>query len=50
MSSGFPEVARWQDLHVYENPIANDRAYIVHEWIVDSDEDNIIRSVLQPIG
>jgi len=46
ISAGFPEVARWKNLQVFENPAANDRAYIVHEWVVDSDEDNIIRTVL----
>jgi len=47
ISAGFPEVARWQNLQVFENPAANDRAYIVHDWVVDSDEDNICRTVLK---
>jgi hypothetical protein len=44
--AGFPEVNRWQDFQVFENPIANDRAYLVHEWVIDSSEDNIDQMIL----
>jgi hypothetical protein len=44
--AGFREVNRWQNFQVFENPMANDRAYIVHEWLVDADEDNIHQAVL----
>jgi len=45
-AAGFPEVKRWQNLQVFENPLANDRAYIVHDWRIDSIEDNIDQIVL----
>lgn len=44
--AGFPKVAQWQQIQVYENPLANDRAWIVHEWIVDSDETNLDKTIL----
>jgi len=46
-AAGFPEVKKWQNLQVFENPEANSRAYIVHEWIVDKDEANLDRLILQ---
>lgn len=45
-SSGFPEVSRWQNLQVFQNPYALDRAYIVHDWVVDATESNIDQMVL----
>lgn len=44
--AGVPEVARWQNLHVFEIPNYLQRAYIVHEWVVDSNEDNIRQMVV----
>jgi len=45
-SAGFPQVTRWQNFQVFENPAANDRAYLVHDWIVDSNPDNIDQMIL----
>lgn len=45
-AAGFPEVTRWQNLQVFGNPVANDRAYIVHDWVIDSNENNIDQMIL----
>jgi len=39
VSAGFPEIKRIQNFQVFENPSALDRAYIVHQWVVEPDED-----------
>jgi len=46
-AAGFPEVKKWQNLQVFENPNALPRAYIVHEWIVEKDEGNLDRMILK---
>jgi hypothetical protein len=46
LQSGLPEVVRWQNLSVFEIPTYLDRAYIVHEWVIDSNEDNVRQMVL----
>lgn len=38
-SLGFKEVKRLQNFQIFEDPLANDRAYIVHQWVVEPDED-----------
>ncbi len=47
-AAGFPEVARWQNLQVFENRAANDRAIMIHDWMIDSDEDKIDQMILMP--
>lgn len=39
--AGFSEVKRWQNLQVHENLSANERAYLVHDWIVEPDEEKL---------
>jgi hypothetical protein len=38
-SAGFREVKRVQNFQIFENPSVLDRAYIVHQWVVEPDED-----------
>jgi len=45
--AGFRPVASWQQIQVFENPSANRRAWIAHEWVIDSNEDNIRQMVLE---
>ncbi len=44
-SAGFPEVWSSGGLSLHENPRANDRAYIVHRWVVEPDEERL-RSII----
>lgn len=43
---GFPLIHKYQNFQVFENPFAKDRAYIVHDWVVEGDEDAARRDVL----
>ncbi|MCK5124929.1 MAG: YfhO family protein [candidate division Zixibacteria bacterium] len=45
-SVGFNLVHKYQSFQVYENPLANERAYIVHDWIVNSVDSLARRDVL----
>ena len=45
-AAGFPQVFKTQNLQVFENLAANSRAYLVHQWIIDSDEGNLRQMVL----
>lgn len=38
-AGGFHEVKRAQNFQIFEKPTALDRAYIVHQWVVEPDED-----------
>ncbi|MEZ5358782.1 MAG: hypothetical protein R3F48_08095 [Candidatus Zixiibacteriota bacterium] len=38
-ATGFPLIHKSQNLQVFENPLAKDRAYLVHDWIVEPDDD-----------
>lgn len=35
--AGFSRVYQWQNLEVYENPHVLERAFLVHNWIIESD-------------
>lgn len=47
-ASGFVEKKRLQNLQVFENPYANERAYLVHQWMVEPNEDAVDRTILAP--
>ncbi len=44
--AGYPKVAQYQQLEVYENPLANDRAWIAHQWVIDSSETDLDQMIL----
>jgi len=43
---GFVRKQQVQNLGVFENPFADERAYLVHQWVVEPSEDNIDNVVL----
>ena len=45
-AAGYREVKTLQKLQVFENPQANDRAYMVHQWMVEPDEDKLDGRIL----
>ncbi|MFH1701655.1 MAG: YfhO family protein [Candidatus Zixiibacteriota bacterium] len=45
-SAGFGRAFQWQNFEVFENPNANDRAIMVHEWVVEPDTSRIDSLVL----
>jgi hypothetical protein len=47
--AGFNQVYQWQGLQVFENRMANERAYIVHDWIVEPDEVKLQEAVLETL-
>jgi hypothetical protein len=44
--AGFPEVQRWQNIQIFSNPAADNRAFLVHQWIVEPNEDNLDKMIL----
>lgn len=44
--AGFQELKRFRGLQVFENPFANDRTYIVHQWVVVPNEEKLKNLVL----
>ncbi len=44
--AGYPKVAQYQQLEVYANPLANERAWIAHQWVIDSSESNLDQIIL----
>lgn len=45
-AAGYREVKALQKLQVFENPQANNRAYMVHQWVVEPDEDKLDGRIL----
>lgn len=45
-SEGFRELKDFRGLKVFENPFANDRAYVVHQWVVIPDEEKLKNLIL----
>jgi hypothetical protein len=44
--AGFIRVFQWQNFEVFENPYANNRAHLVHNWVIEPDTTKIIGVVL----
>jgi hypothetical protein len=44
--AGFPEAWSSNSLSLHENPSALDRAYLVHQWVVEQDEEKLRAAIL----
>jgi hypothetical protein len=45
-ADGFRPVYSWRDLEVLENPLATNRAYLVHKWVVEPNESGLEQMML----
>ncbi len=44
--AGFTQAHTWQNFQIYENPMANDRATMIYNWVVEPDEEKLSQMIL----